>query len=169
MDCVINVPLTEMRFKVGGVAEYLVEQSKKLCKIKELEKLLNTAFHYEPVSVTEIETYLQKNAVFIKTALGIEDVVNAVTEGCHKRWIDKCGNTWDANLYSYKNAMGLSRGLVNCTNCHECISCTNCSCCANCTDCDDCWYCEACSHCSAVQFSSYCINEHSKAFINGEK
>ena len=76
-------------------------------------------------------------------------------------YVDENNNSWDADIYTKKEAMTYSESLVNCHNCSDCSYCSNChNCndCSNCSDCNDCSNCSYCSDCSNCRNCSYCRN-----------
>ena len=63
-------------------------------------------------------------------------------------WMDKAGNSWSCSYYTEKQALELSKALVNCTDCTDCKGCVDCTDCINCTDCTDCTGCVDCTDCT---------------------
>lgn len=56
-------------------------------------------------------------------------------------YFDKNNNKWNIEKYSKKQAIELSKALINCTNCIDCRSCRSCSSCSYCSYCSDCHSC----------------------------
>lgn len=168
MDYDVTVSITDM--KLGYDARNIVNQIAEKSKIGDLEALINKAFHYRPVTVSEVEQYLitNKKLIYEKLEINAFDVLDVVTESYYHRWIDKCGNTWEATVHTREDAVAFAHELKNCANCHECFKCTDCCSCSNCASCTNCMYCEACENCSNLEFSQGCTDKHNNSYVKGD-
>jgi len=52
-------------------------------------------------------------------------------------WVDRYGNRWNAEAYSFTNFLQASADLVRCENCVDCFGCIDCKRCTNCLNCVD--------------------------------
>lgn len=72
-------------------------------------------------------------------------------------YIDRNGNVWTKNEYTFEQASIASKSLVNCYGCINCVACNDCTDCVSCVGCVGCKRCNSCQCCSNCADSADCI------------